>query len=71
MEYEKLLTIMLAVCFCVLVGSISTCGVVMNYQDNSAMSEMVKAGHDPISANCAIKNKSGNACSIISARGSK
>ncbi len=62
----------MAVLFFSIVASIGGCSSVQNYQDNSAMVEMVIKGADPIDAKCAIKgNTSETVCAIRAATKNK
>jgi hypothetical protein len=51
----------------ILVGSITSCTVIQNGQDDNTMLKMVQNGSDPISARCAVKT-TGAECAVIAAR---
>lgn len=70
MDETKIWVYGLVTALALIVGGIGSCSCVQNYQDNTAMIAIVQAGHDPISAKCAVK-QSNSDCSIIAARGVK
>lgn len=50
----------------ILCGSIGSCTTIQNYQDDTAMVEMVKHGSDPLDARCAIHDS--DFCKIRAAK---
>lgn len=45
----------IVIVLCSLLASVSSCSMVTNYQDNTAVGALVKAGADPIDALCSIR----------------
>ena len=68
---ETKITGIIVIGICFVIASFGGCSAVVNHQDNAAMVEMVKAGADPLDANCAIKGDTSNSCVIRAASKNK
>lgn len=66
MEETKIWKIVMTA-ICVFTALIGGCNGTINYQDNTAMENMVKNGADPQDARCAIKGQGTAECAIRAA----
>ena len=74
MEDNKLYTTIWRVVMaslCIIIATFSGCKMTTNYQDNSAMVEMVSKGADPLDARCAVMTTEGSLCAIRAATKNK
>lgn len=59
---------MVGLCLLAAFLALSSCSLVLNYQDNTAMVALVKHGQTAAQARCAVKDASTSFCSIIAAK---
>ena len=66
MEETKVWKIVM-VAICIVIATMGGCQGTINYQDNTAMVDMVNKGADPLDARCAIKSSDNSMCAIRAA----